>query len=117
MKTYAMRNMNADYLKDTNICDIGCYVWTPYLNIKSKYRDDFEIFDDEEYAHVHVPLSDIDELLDDPYNYDWNIGSDFDEYEYETVINIQYSISRWRGIEIECPHEYSIFFHEFKKCP
>ena len=41
----------------------------------------------------------------------------FDEYEYETVINIQYSISRWRGIEIECPHEYSIFFHEFKKCP
>ena len=87
MKTYAMRNMNADYLKDTNICEIGCYVWTPYLNIKSEYRNDFEIYDDEEYAHVHVPLSNIDELLDDPYNYDWSIGSDFDEYEYEDFIS------------------------------
>ena len=26
------------------------------------------------------------------------------------------SRSRWRGIEIECPHEYSIFYHiEYEK--
>lgn len=83
MKPYAMRYItNADELKNTNIKDVGSYVWTPYLNIKSEYRDDFEIWDDEEYANVEVPYIHINELLNDPLNYDWNMGAWFDEFEY-----------------------------------
>lgn len=87
MKPYALKNFSEQYIKDKNINDVGCYVWTPYLNIKSKYRDDFEIYDDEEYASVSVPYTDINELLDDPFNYEWCMGSDFDEYEYEDFIS------------------------------
>ena len=49
MKPYALKNFSERYIKDKNIQDVGCYVWTPYLNIKTEYRDDFEIYDDEEY--------------------------------------------------------------------
>lgn len=87
MKPYALKNFSERYIKDKNINDVGCYVWTPYLNIKSEYRDDFEIYDDEEYASVSVPYTDINELLDDPFNYEWCMGSDFDEYEYEDFIS------------------------------
>lgn len=87
MKPYALKNFSERYIKDKNINDVGCYVWTPYLNIKSEYRDDFEIYDDEEYASVSVPYTDIDELLDDPFNYEWCMSSDFDEYEYEDFIS------------------------------
>lgn len=86
MKPYALKNFSEGYIKDRNIQEIGCYVWTPYLNIKSEYRDDFEIYDDEEYASVSVPYTDINELLDDPFNYEWCMGSDFDKYEYEDFI-------------------------------
>lgn len=86
MKPYALKNFSEGYIKDKNIQQIGCYVWTPYLNIKSEYRDDFEIWDDEEYASVSVPYTDINELLDDPFNYD-DMDSDFDEYEYEDFIS------------------------------
>ena len=86
MKPYALKNFSEGYIKDKNIQEIGCYVWTPYLNIKSEYRDDFEIWDDEEYASVSVPYTDINELLDDPFNYD-DMDSDFDEYEYEDFIS------------------------------
>ena len=86
MKPYALKYFDADYLKDADITKIGMYVWTPYLNIKSEYRDDFEIWDDEEYASVSVPYTDINELLDDPLNYD-DMDSDFDEYEYEDFIS------------------------------
>ena len=83
MKAYALKNRSSDYLKNTNINDVGYYVWTPYLNIKSEYRDDFEIYDDEEYASVSVPYTDLDELLDDPLNYEWCMGSDFCDWEYD----------------------------------
>ena len=87
MKAYALKYMSSDYLKNVNIRDVGSYVWTPYLNIKSEYRDDFEIYDDEEYASVSVPYIDLDELLDDPLNYEWCMGSDFCEWEYEDFIS------------------------------
>ena len=87
MKTYATRYFNPDWLKNINIRDYGSYVWTPYLNIKSEYRNDFEIFDAEEYASVSVPYIEIDELLDDPLNYEWCMGSDFDEDEYMDFIS------------------------------
>ena len=87
MKAYALKNRSSDYLKNTNINDVGCYVWTPYLNIKSEYRDDFEIYDDEEYASVSVPYTDLDELLDDPFNYEWCMGSDFCDWEYDDYIS------------------------------
>lgn len=87
MKPYALKNFSERYVKDKNINDVGRYVWTPYLNIKSEYRDDFEIYDDEECASVSVSYTDINELLDDPFNYEWCMGSDFDEYEYEDFIS------------------------------
>ena len=87
MKPYALKNFSEGYIKDRNIQEIGCYVWTPYLNIKSEYRDDFEIWDDEEYASVSIPYADRDELLDDPLNYEWCMGSDFDEWEYKDFIS------------------------------
>ena len=68
MKPYALKNFSERYIKDKNINDVGCYVWTPYLNIKSEYRDDFEIYDDEEYASVSVPYTDINELSSDSEN-------------------------------------------------
>ena len=87
MKPYALKNYSERYIKDKNIQDIGCYVWTPYLNIKSEYRDDFDIYDDEEYASVSIPYIDRDELLDDPLNYEWCMGSDFCEWEYKDFIS------------------------------
>ena len=87
MKPYALKNFSERFVKDTNIQDVGSYVWTPYLNIKSEYRDDFEIYDDEEYASVSVPYIDLDELLDDPLNYEWCMGSDFDHWEYYDFIS------------------------------
>lgn len=107
MKPYAFKNYSERYIKDKNIQDVGSYVWTPYLNIKSEYRDDFEIYDDEEYASVSVPYIDRDELLDDPLNYEWCMGSDFCEWEYKDFIsglikpNNHYLVcaygSDWRG--------------------
>ena len=87
MKPYALKNFSERFVKDTNIQDIGSYVWTPYLNIKSEYRDDFEIYDDEEYASVSIPYIEKDELLDDPLNYEWCMGSDFDHWEYYDFIS------------------------------
>ena len=87
MKPYALKNFSERFVKDKNIQDVGSYVWTPYLNIKSEYRNDFEIYDDEEYASVSVPYTDLDELLDDPLNYEWCMGSDFDEWEYYDFIS------------------------------
>ena len=83
MKPYAMKYItDVDELKNTNIKDVGSYVWTPYLNIKSEYRNDFEIWDDEEYASVEVPYIMVDKFLDDPLNYEWCMGAWFDEFEY-----------------------------------
>lgn len=87
MKPYALKNFSECYVKNKNITDVGCYVWTPYLNIKSEYRNDFDIYDDEEYASVSVAYTDVDEVLDDPFNYEWCMGSDFDEYEYRDFIS------------------------------
>ena len=87
MKPYALKNFSERFVKDTNIQDVGSYVWTPYLNIKSEYRDDFEIYDDEEYASVSIPYIEKDELLDDPLNYEWCMGSDFDHWEYYDFIS------------------------------
>lgn len=86
MKTYATKYFNAEYLKDTNICDVGVYVWTPYLNIKDEFKNDFDIFDDEEDAYVSLDLISVDEILNDPTEIEYNIGSDFDEWEYDSFI-------------------------------
>lgn len=87
MKPYALTNFSERYVKNKNITDVGCYVWTPYLNLKSEYKDDFEIYDDEEYASVCIAYADINEILNDPFNYEWCMGSDFDEYEYRDFIS------------------------------
>ena len=87
MEIYATKYYNADWLKNLNIMDYASYVWTPYLNIKSEYRNDFYIYDDEEYASVCLKYIDVDEYLDDPFNYEWCMGSDFDEWEYRDFIS------------------------------
>ena len=87
MKIYATRYMSPEFVKKVNIPEYGEYVWTPYLNIKEKYRNEFYINEDEEYASVPVWVCDIDEYLDDPYNYEYCMGSFRDEYMYKDFIS------------------------------
>ena len=87
MKIYATRYMSPEFVKKVNIPEYGEYVWTPYLNIKEKYRNEFDIDENEEYASVTVWVYDIDEYLDDPYNYEYCMGGYRDEYMYKDFIS------------------------------
>ena len=55
-------NSSQFFVKDSNIQDVGSYVWTPYLNIKSEYRNNYGFTNDEEYESVSVTYIDLDEL-------------------------------------------------------
>ena len=87
MKIYATRYMNPEFIKKVNIPEYGEYVWTPYLNIKEEYRNEYDIVDPEEYASVTVWVCDLDEYCEDPYNYEYCMGSYRDEYMYEDFIS------------------------------
>lgn len=87
MKIYATRYMSPEFIKKINIPEYGEYVWTPYLNIKEEYRNEFDIDEDEEYASVTVWVCDLDEYCEDPYNYEYCMGSYRDEYMYEDFIS------------------------------
>ena len=59
MKIYATKYHDADWLKNINIPEYGDYVWTPYLNIKEKYRSEYDIDDSE------AKYDENDELIED----------------------------------------------------
>lgn len=87
MKIYATKYHDADWLKNINIPEYGDYVWTPYLNIKEKYRSEYDIDDSEEYAHVTVWVCDLLEYCDDPCNYEYCMGDFRDECMYDDLIS------------------------------
>lgn len=86
MKSYAERYISKNTLINTNINTCGDMVWTPLENIKDEYKSWMDgTYDEEEYVCIYY--RDIDEFCIDIFNYEWCLGSDFDEDEYDWYIN------------------------------
>lgn len=96
MKTYAEKYFNKEYLKNNNIQDVGVIVWTPFSNIKKEFQNeicdsicrDIEYYlNDNEDEYVDIYLDDVDYYCEDNTNYEYCIGSDFDELMFKDYIN------------------------------
>lgn len=95
MKTYAEKYHKRERFKDVNLQDIGVIVWTPFSNIKEEWReelcnlvwcDDIEYYDDNEDEYVDIYLNDLGNYCIDTTNYQYCMGSDFDEWLFKDYI-------------------------------
>lgn len=81
MKPYALKYFNVGYLKDVDITRIGMYVWTPYSNIKDEFKNEVDTPWTDDYDEEYVPIfeNNIFEFCIDPMNYEYCMGSYFEE--------------------------------------
>lgn len=90
MKTYTEKNTGydgKDFL-NINIQEYASGVWTPITNIKDEYKIEFDVEDEnDDEESVWIYLSDVFKICVDPYNYEWSIGSERDEWLWEDFVN------------------------------
>lgn len=87
-KTYIEESYNRDYMKKYSVQEMCSIVWTPVSNLNEDGRDllDHRIVGVED-EYVSLYMEELDELTIDSQNYDWCMGSDFDDYMFEDIID------------------------------
>lgn len=84
MKTFAEKYHSKESLMNNDIQYTGAMVWTPTSNIKIEMRNDFENLENEMQLIYYY---DLEYYCIDSTEYEWCIGSSFDELMFEDFVD------------------------------